>query len=385
MHAALCIPTVTGAWLHEGGGGFHNNGAIYHWSKSLIEGLDIADPSVRVFDQSRIGPVLTGDPADVGSGPPVTALFIQNMNPVQVAPEQRKVKAGFAREDLFVCVHEQFMTATAQMADVVLPATMFLEHDDVYQGGGHQYIILGPKLVEPPGECRSNHEVIQALAERVGAEHPGFAMTPRELIDWTLKNSGRAGLDALERDSWFDIQPDFETAHFLSGFSRSEGRFRFRPDWRQTRFRPDIGPFGPIDSMPQWPDHWDVIEGADDDHPFRLATSPARGFLNSTFNETPTSRRREGRPTVMMHPADLAALDLAAGVKVRLGNHRGVVTLHVEPNDSLRSGVLIAESIWPNDAFEDGNGINTLVGADQPAPAGGGAFHDVKVWVKKSE
>ena len=75
------------------------------------------------------------------------------------------------------------MTETARMADVVLPATMFMEHDDVYQGGGHQYIMLGPKLIEPPGECRSNHEVICGLAKRVGAEHPGFAMSARELID----------------------------------------------------------------------------------------------------------------------------------------------------------------------------------------------------------
>ena len=96
---------------------------------------------------------------------PVTALLIQNTNPVSVAPEQDKVKRGFAREDLFVCVHEQFMTETALMADVVLPATMFMEHDDLYQGGGHQYIQLGPKLIDPPGECRSNHEVICALAQ----------------------------------------------------------------------------------------------------------------------------------------------------------------------------------------------------------------------------
>ena len=84
------------------------------------------------------------------------------------------MKRGFAREDLFACVHEQFMTETAQMADVVLPATMFLEHDDIYRGGGHQYLMLGPKLVEPPGECRSNHEVICGLAQRLGAEHRGF-------------------------------------------------------------------------------------------------------------------------------------------------------------------------------------------------------------------
>ena len=140
----------------------------------MIEGLDVRDPSVRVMDQSRIGPVLLNDPYDLAGGPPVTAMIVQNTNPASVAPDQTKVKQGLAREDLFVCVHEQFMTETAQLADIVLPATMFLEHDDIYQGGGHQHIMLGRKLVEPPGECRNNHEVICDLAARVGAEHRGL-------------------------------------------------------------------------------------------------------------------------------------------------------------------------------------------------------------------
>ncbi|HUI96152.1 MAG TPA: molybdopterin-dependent oxidoreductase, partial [Xanthobacteraceae bacterium] len=152
MHAASCIATVTGAWQYEGGGAFHNNADIYHWNKTMIEGLDVRDRSVRMLDQSRIGAILTGDADALCSGPPVTALFIQNTNPVSVAPDQTKVKRGFARDDLFVCVHEQFMTETARVADVVLPATMFLEHDDVYQSGGNQHILLGPKLIAPPGE-----------------------------------------------------------------------------------------------------------------------------------------------------------------------------------------------------------------------------------------
>jgi len=384
MHAASCIPAVTGAWQLEGGGAFHINADIYRLDKTIVEGLDVFDRSVRVLDQSRIGAILTGDREALFDGPPVSALIIQNTNPVSVAPDQNKVKAGFAREDLFVCVHEQFMTETAQVADVVLPATTFLEHDDIYRGGGHQYLILGPKLVEPPGECRNNHEVMCELAKRVGASHPGFAMTPRELIDQMLRVSKRGTLAELERDRWLDCQPPFEEAHYLTGFNWPDGKFRFKPDWENVPFR---SPYksGPVAAMPPLPDHWTSIEEQDADHPFRLATSPARGFLNSTFTETPTSLTQEQRPTVMIHPDDARAQGVGDGDAVVLGNKRGEVRLHAKLFEGVRRGVLIAESIWPNSAYEDGCGINTLTGADPVAPYGGAAFHDNKVWVRRAE
>jgi anaerobic selenocysteine-containing dehydrogenase len=382
MHAASCIAAVSGAWRHEGGGAFHNNGAIYHWDKTLIEGLDAVDPAIRMLDQSRIGPILCGDHDALHGGPPVTALLIQNTNPVSVAPDQERVKQGFARDNLFACVHEQFMTETARMADIVLPATMFVEHDDIYQGGGHQYITLGPKLIEPPGECRSNHEVICAVARRLGAAHPGFAMTARELIDRTLAASGWGTLAELEAKRMIDCQPDFATAHYVHGFAWPDRKFRFKPDWQNVPFR---SPWraGPVDAMPALPDHWEVIEEADPVHPFRLATSPARGFLNSSFTETATSRAREGSPQVMMHPDDAAALGVGDGDKVVLGNSRGEVRLHARLFDGVRRGVLIAESVHPNASYEDGRGINTLTGADAIAPYGGAAFHDNKVWVRR--
>jgi len=381
MHAALCIPTVTGAWLNEGGGAFHNNGAIFHWNKTLIEGLDVADPNVRTLDMSRIGPVLTGDPYDLKGGPPVTAMLIQNMNPVQVAPEQRKVKAGFAREDLFVAVHEHFMTASAQMADVVLPATMFLEHDDIYQAGGQQSILLGPKLVEAPGECWSNHDVICALAKRVGAEHRGFTMSPREIIDWTLQNSGWGTLAELEEKKWIDAQPEFDTAHYVAGFGYADKKFRFKPDWPRVPAGRSYD-WGLGRDMPALPDHWDVIERADEAHPFRLATSPARDYLNSSFNETPTSRAKAGPPRVKVHPSDLEMLGIADGARVRMGNERGEITLAAEAFDGVLRGVVIVESIAPNEQFEGGAGINTLTSAVQAAPYGGAVFHDNHVWLR---
>jgi len=383
MHAASCIPAVTGAWQYEGGGAFHINADIYRLDKTLIEGLDAWDRSVRMLDQSRIGAILTGEREALMGGGPVTALFIQNTNPVVVAPDQNVVKRGFARADLFTCVHEQFMTETARMADVVLPATTFLEHDDIYRGGGHQYLIFGPKLVEPPGECRNNHEVVCALARRLGARHPGFDMTPRELIDHMLRVSKRGTLAELEANRWLDCQPPFRASHYLDGFAWPDGKFRFKPDWPNVPFR---SPYrsGPIEAMPALPDHWRSIEEADGEHPFRLATSPARGFLNTTFNETPTSRAQEKRPTVMIHPADAAGYGIVDGDMVVLGNRRGQVRLHARLFDGVCRGVLVAESIWPNEAYVDGRGINCLTGADPIAPYGGAAFHDNKVWIRRA-
>ena len=382
MHAVSCIPAVTGAWKYEGGGALHSNSGIYKWNKKMIEGTDAASGGIRVIDQSRIGPALLGDPFDLAGGPPVKAMLIQNTNPASVAPDQTKVKQGLAREDLFVCVHEQFMTETAKYADIVLPATMFLEHDDVYQGGGHQHIMFGRKLVDAPGECRSNHDVLCDLANRVGAEHDGFRMSPRELIDWTLQHSRRPDLEKLDEENWIDVQPDFETAHNLKGFGHPGGKFRFKPDWVKAAFLSPNGALGPVHDIPPMPDHWNSIEEATEEYPFRLATSPARTFLNSTFNETPSSQKREGRPTLFVHPLDMEAAKIADGDKVRIGSARGVVTLHAKAHDGQRRGVLIAESIWPNDAFEDGQGINTLTGSDQPAPAAGGTYHDNRVWLK---
>ena len=378
MHAASCIAAVTGAWQHEGGGAFHNNGAIYGWDKSLIEGLDRRDPDVRLLDQTRIGSVLAGNPADLQGGPPVTAMLIQNTNPMMVAPEHLLVRAGFEREDLFVCVHEQFMTATARMADLVLPATMFLEHDDIYQGGGHSYVIAGPKLIEPPGACWSNHEVTTALAKRLGVTHPGYAMTAAELADETLRRSGYPGFEELKRDRWTDAQPDFRTAHYLDGFAWPDGKFRFKPDWQA--FAPQT--HNSAAAMPRLPDHWDVIDNATADKPFRMATSPAHGYLNSSFTETPTSQQREGRPTVMIHPEDAAALGIADGGRTRVGNEKASVVVHAQHFDGVRRGVVIVESIWPHEAFEEGLGINALTSADAAPPVGGGVFHDTAVWVR---
>jgi anaerobic selenocysteine-containing dehydrogenase len=141
---------------------------------------------------------------------------------------------------------------------------------------------------------------------------------------------------------------------------------------------------GDVDDMPGLPDHWAVIEQADQAHPFRLATSPSRSFLNTTFNETPSSQAREGKASVMIHPLDATALGIADGDAVTLGNTRGETTLIATLFEGVRRGVLIAESVHPNKDHIGGRGINVLTGAEAVAPIGGAAFHDNKVWVRKA-
>ncbi|MBN9236173.1 MULTISPECIES: molybdopterin-containing oxidoreductase family protein [Phyllobacteriaceae] len=388
MHAALSIAAVTGCWQYEGGGAFHSNSGIsgFKFNKDLLEGDRYRDPKVRYLDHSRIGPVLTNAEDALYGGPPVTAMLIQNTNPMNVAPEQRLVRQGLLREDLFTCVHEQFMTDTAKLADVVLPATMFLEHDDVYKGGGNQHITLGPKLIEPPVGPRTNHYVIEELAKRLGVSHlPGFGLTEKEHINALLKNRD-LDFDTLREQRWADMQPDFETAHFLKGFGHPDGKFRFKPQWNggaaPNKPPKSMGIFGPVEQLPEFPDHVDLIEVADAEHPFRLATSPARNYLNSSFAETPVSQAKEVRPELLIHPDDAEVLGLAEGARVEVGNRRGEVVLHTKFFAGLKRGVVIAEGIWPNSAHERGEGINVLTGSDAPAPYGGAAVHDNKVWVR---
>ncbi|MHB1220056.1 MAG: molybdopterin oxidoreductase family protein [Alphaproteobacteria bacterium] len=374
IHAVASLPAVTGAWQYPGGGAMYGQTGLYTLDRTMIQGLDRLDKSVRSLDQSRMGPILVGDKDALAGGPPVKALFIQNTNPMVVCPESVKVRDGFLRDDLFVAVHEQFMTDTAKMADIVLPATTFLEHDDFYTGSGHTYLQVAKKIIEPYAESRSNHEVICALAKRLGAEHPGFHMTPWQLIDQMLKASGLPDADTFYREGGVDMAPKFETAHFLDGFGHADKRFHFKPDWKALGIEHD--------KMPALPDHLAVTDEADGEKPFRLVAAPARSYLNSSFTETPGSIKRERRPTILINPDDCAALGVKEGDRVRIGNDRASLVIHVEPRAGQQSGVVVIESIWPNAAFEEGIGVNALTSADSGYPAGGAVFHDTAVWLR---
>ncbi len=281
---------------------------------------------------------------------------------------------GLAREDLFLCVHEQFLTETAAFADIVLPATTFLEHDDMYTASGHTYFQVTKAVIEPLAEARENHYVISQLARRLGAKHRGFDLSSWEIMDETLRASGMWDAQKNLEAGGQDHALPFETAHFLDGFMTPDRKFHFKPDWKKFG--------GRWQEMPVLPDHLDVIDNATADKPYRLVAAPARTFLNSTFTETPGSLAREKRPTALIHPEDCAALGVKDGDRVSLGNERGAVIVHVKPQAGQQRGVVVVEGIWPNKHFENGLGINAVTSSQPGWPNGGAVFHDTAVWIR---
>jgi hypothetical protein len=147
-------------------------------------------------------------------------------------------------------------------------------------------------------------------------------MSPREIIDWTLRESGYGDLATLEKERWLDLQPPFRESHFLDGFAFPDGKFRFKADWTDTPVAND-GLRGPWRAMPNLPDYWPINEDADEDHPFKLATSPARNFLNSKlqrdgdFAVARTATRSAHQSVRRGRAWDLAGRCCAAGQRAR--------------------------------------------------------------------
>jgi len=374
MHAVSCLPMITGAWQHEGGGALYGQSGLAKLDLTLIEAKDGDKRGARTLDQSRIGEILNAGVDVLKGGPAVKALFIQNTNPVAVAPDSEAVRKGFMREDLFTCVHEQFMSETAKMADIVLPATMFLEHDDVYTASGHCTLQVAKAVLEPAGECKSNHEVVSTIAKRLGGTHRSFDLGAREILEETLEASGYPKMDEIIEKTGHDLTPSFEQAHFLNGFAHPDGKFRFKPDWAA------LGSLGA--EMPELPGHWDIIDEKTPERPYRLITPPAQNFLNSTFNETKTSRIKERCPEVKINERVMRRLGIAEGELVRIGNERGSILLNGVAAKGQHEDTLVIEGIWPNESFIEGKGVNTLVSSQPGYPNNGAVFHDTSVWLE---
>ncbi len=281
-------------------------------------------------------------------GPKIEALIVYNSNPVAVAPESKKVVAGFARDDLFTVVLEHFMTDTADHADYVLPATTQLEHLDVHGTYGHTDVMWNEPAIAPIGEAKPNTQIFRELAARLGFTEPCFTdddeTLARQAFDWEAIGTS---FKALRERGWASLPvPDAPFAD--GGFATDNGKAQV-----------DVCGLGVPEHVPN---HESVLSSPELAARFPLAmiSPPARHFLNSSFVNVKSLRSIEGEPLLEIHADDAAARGIASGAMVRVFNQRGEYRCKAEVSSRARPGVVNGLGVWWRKLGADGTNVNEL-------------------------
>ncbi len=372
ISAISMLPALTGSWRDVGGGLQLTTSGAFHLDRASLEMPELQTASLgrpaRMLNMSTLGHALTE-----AAGPPVKALVVYNSNPAAVVPDQEKVFRGLARPDLFTVVLEQFQTDTADFADIVLPATTFLEHDDLYFAYGHYYLQLARKAVEPPGECRPNTEVFRALAGRMGFDEPCFQESDDDMIRRALA-SGHPFLEGItlerldrEGSARLNVSPSGEPFQpHADGFPALGGKMDFLAD--RLAYQP------PVESR--------LGDAAlRERFPLEMISPKNTDSMNSTFGNRPGADADTAE--VFLHQEDAAARRIASGDLVRVFNARGSLRLRASVDGLVHRGVVSSPSVrWPK-ASPDRRNANALLSERLTDIGASPAFYSCLVQVER--
>jgi anaerobic selenocysteine-containing dehydrogenase len=383
VRAIACLPAVAGHWRHPAGGVQLSTSAAHKLNKEALERHDLIPPGTRTVNMSRLAEALTEPDAGVG-GPPVSAMVVYNSNPGAVAPDRSRVRRGLAREDLFLVVLEHFLTDTAQYADYVLPATTQLEHWDVHYAYGHFYVTLNEPSIAPLGEALPNSEIFRRLAARLGFDEPYFRDSDEDLIRQALASDhpNLAGItfEALRERGWMRLSLPAPYAPYAEGgFATPSGKCELVSE-RMAHLGLDALPayVPPRESRESQP-------GLAARYPLTLLSPPAHQFLNSTFVNVESLRRKAGEPTLRIHPDDAALRGIADGRAVRCFNDRGAFRAAAVVTAEVKRGVVQAPSIWWGRYAGDGMNANETTSCALTDLGGGATFYDNLVEVAPAD
>jgi anaerobic selenocysteine-containing dehydrogenase len=362
VRAVAALPILTGAWRQAGGGIQLTNSGAFEFNTAILERPDLQALSplgreARLVNMSRLGHALLELVE-----PQVRALVVYNSNPAAIAPNQTKVVAGLKRDNLFTVVLEHFQTDTADYADIILPATTFLEHTDIYRAYGHYYLQLARPALPAPGETKSNVEIFRLLAKRMGFTDPSFDDSEDQMIE-ALLSSGSPflegiTLDRLERERSVRLNVSAAGKPFLpfatGGFRTASGKFEFGAEF--LAYAPPLeSRFGDAALHRKFP--LELISGKNDDS------------MNSTFGYRAEVDKQTS--LVSIHPTDAARRNIADGALVRVWNDRGECHLRAEVNGDVQPGVVRARSLGWAKIAQDRRSINHLT-SDRLTDMGGG-------------
>lgn len=368
LRAVATLPALTGAYGRRGGGALLLTASSMDFDFSFVR-KPSGPASTRLVNHSLLGRELL-EMRD----PPIRGLFIAANNPAVTCPDVVSVRKGLMREDLFTVVHDPFMTDTARYADIVLPATTYLETEDFYRGYGSYYMQFSPRAVAPQGEAWSNFRLAQALAQRLGLADPVFRMSEREILPHFF--TGVTGAVAkVDPASLLDGKP------VKAAPPRTEGQEFRTPSGKLEIYSETLAGQG-VTPMPTW--EADPEEEQDAGRwPLRLLTAPSYFQPHTAFSGVSFLRKREGDPYCVLNPSDAERRGLAAGEKVRLFNDRAAIGLVLRITDEIQPGVILVPGQRPGTESVDGT-VNMLC-SDRLTDMGEGAcyqstFLDVEAW-----
>ncbi len=375
MRTIACLPALVGAWRDWGGGALLSTSGTYDLDTSVLERPDLG-PFARTINMNQLGLALEGRLP----GPPVRLLVVYNCNPATVAPDQRLVRAGLSRDDLFTVVLEQFPTDTVDYADLVLPATTQAEHFDLHVSYGHHDVMLNRPAIEPIGECRSNADVFRALANRLDLPTELFpddeTLIRDALVGAGPRASGITWEQLCEHGSVRLNLPERFVPFAEGGFPTPSGRCELFSETMR-----DAG----LDPLPTYiPPHEDPQTRPDlgARYPIQLISPPRASFLNSTFANSERHRQTAGDPTVDLAHADAEARGLNAGDWCRIYNDRGQFLARVQLDGAVKPGVAVAQGLYWGKLVPGGANVNQTTSAALSDFGGGATFFDNLVQIE---
>ena len=358
--AVLALPALAGKFGRRGGGFTMSNSGAFRVDDEARAGGP--DAPTRVVNMNLLGRVLLGEIAP----PPVMALFVYDCNPVVTVPDQGRIVRGLQREDLFTVVFDSVMTDTARYADVVLPATTFLEHDELSHSYGSYTVQYAPGIIPPQGEGRPNPAVFRDLAQAAGVDGPFFAggevaVRARALASVGIPLAAGTDLARLERDRIVAVDfPGTAPVQFVSVF----------PFTADRRMRLDPAELGPSLYAYREP-------AADARFPLTLISPATDRTVNSMLGEL-----KKDEAELHLHPDDARARGLSTGDGVRVFNALGEVRCRARVSDRIRPGVVsLPKGAWRR-SFRSGTSATALVADDLSEIGGGACFNDARVEVQ---
>jgi len=352
LRTVALLPGVTGAYGRYGGGAMLATAASFDLNYNAVR-KPSGPAATRSVNHLKLGEALLSDSS-------IRALFIAANNPAVTNPDTAKIRAGLAREDLFTVVHDPFMTATARFADIVLPATTYLETEDFYRSYGTYYMQYGQRVVAPVAEAWSNLRLTQELARRMGVTDAVFSMDPPDILKELFRDAGLA----VDPATLLDGTP-------VSIATKSGQQFR-TPSGKLEFYAQSLADQG----LPPLPD-WQAEPVAA--YPLRLLTTPGYFQSHTAFSGVAFLREREGVPSVILHPTDAAARGLSDGQVVRLQNDVGQVTLRLQIRDEVQPGVVLVPGQRPDETV--GAGTVNMLCADGFTDMGAGATYQ-STWLE---